>query len=46
MKGKLTFARLLSLARTARASGRTKEERREMLEWVIKASSKIGVCAQ
>jgi hypothetical protein len=32
---KLTFARLLSLARIARAGGRTKAERREMLRWVI-----------
>jgi hypothetical protein len=39
---KLTFARLLSLARIARAGGRTREERRSMLKWVIEGSRKIG----
>jgi hypothetical protein len=39
---KLTFARLLSLARMARRGGRSKEERRSMLQWVIDGSRKIG----
>ena len=34
----LTFARLLSLARWARAAGRNEQECRGMLAWVIKAS--------
>ena len=37
----LTFARLISLARWARAAGRSSSERREMLTWVLRASSKI-----
>ncbi|MBA7592094.1 hypothetical protein ES708_34269 [subsurface metagenome] len=42
----LTFSRLLSLARTARAAGRSKKERRRMLQWVIDQYSKIGASAQ
>lgn len=37
---KLTFARLLSLARWARAAGRGRAERRVMLQWII---DKAGV---
>ena len=37
----LTFARLLNLAKCAKAGGHSRLERREMLAWVIQANSKI-----